>query len=218
MKILSKNVRLAALLGVVIVFVISSFVGYSIVTNKSARADENPIAEVTKPKQNTTTTEATIPVPQLPQPENSPENEYEKVPVTSIGSIEIPKLGLNTTLYEGVWLTVLNVGPGHWPGTAKAGGYGNMVIAGHRVTHSKPFRHIDDLVDGDEIIVNSAEGRFVYKVTGHDIVYPKDIWIVDQTPGYRITLFACHPPGSAAQRYVIYGDLVNPPTKVPSNV
>lgn len=178
--------------------------------DKSAQASDNPVALVTKPK-TTTTTETTLPVPNLPQPENSPTDPYEKVPVNQIGTIEIPKINLSTNVYEGVWLTVINVGPGHWPGTAGAGEYGNMVIAGHRVTHSKPFRNIDKLVEGDEIIVTSEKGRFVYKVTGHDIVYPKDVWIVDQTPGYRITLFACHPPGSAAQRYVIYGDLVSAP-------
>ena len=93
-----------------------------------------------------------------------------------------------------------------------------MVIAGHRVTHSKPFRNLDDLADGDEIIVTSSTGRHVYKVTGREIVFPKDIWIVDQTPGYRLTLFACHPPGSAKQRYVIYADLVNAPGGIDANV
>lgn len=198
---------------------IVSAVAYTLVlsNNSASAATDNPISNVTKPKAPTTTQES-LAVPQLPQPQDSPENPYEDVPVNEIGSIEIPKIGLSTTLYEGVWLTVLNVGPGHWPGTAQAGEYGNMVIAGHRVTHSKPFRHIDDLAEGDEMIVNSPKGRFVYKVTGHQIVYPKDIWIVDQTPGYRITLFACHPPGSAAQRYVIYGDLVDPPTQITGNV
>lgn len=121
---------------------------------------------------------------------------------------------MTQNLYEGVELTVLNVGPGHWPGTAEPGGYGNTVIAGHRVTHSKPFRNVDQLENGDDIFVTTAAGTFNYKVTGTEIVYPKDIWIVDQTPGYRLTLFACHPPGSASQRIVIYADLVNPPTAV----
>ena len=176
--------------------------------SKTAEASENPVVNVTMPKQKIV--ETTLPVPQLPQPQDSPADPYEDVPVTNIGKIEIPKIGLSTTLYEGVWLTVLNVGPGHWPGTANAGEYGNMVIAGHRVTHSKPFRNIHELVNGDEIIVTSSKGKFVYKVTGNQIVFPKDIWIVDQTPGYRITLFACNTPGSVRKRKLIYGDWVNP--------
>src|SRR5690606_38362366 len=121
-------------------------------------------------------------------------------------------------LYEGVWLTVLNVGPGHWPGTAEPGEYGNTVIAGHRVTHTRPFRNIDQLGDGDEIIVNTSTGKHVYKVTGSETVFPEDIWIVDQTPGFKLTLFACHPPGSARQRYVVYAELVDPPFEIPANL
>ncbi len=204
-----RTIYVGVALAVIIIFSTTYFVGF----NNAQAAKLNPVAGITLP-----TTTSTLPVPNLPQPQDSPADPYEKVPVVSIGSIEIPKIGLNTTLYEGVWLTVLNVGPGHWPGTAMPGEYGNSVIAGHRVTHSKPFRNLQDLEQGDEIIVNTSTGRHVYRVTGHEIVFPEDIWIVDQTPGYRITLFACHPPGSAKQRYVIYGDLVNPPTKVPTNV
>ena len=32
--------------------------------------------------------------------------------------------------------------------------------------------------------------------------------LVDQHPGRTLTLFACHPPGSAEFRYVVFGELV----------
>ncbi len=181
--------------------------------NANAQVD-NPIGQVTKPKATTTTSTTISTLPALPQPLDSPVDPNAKVPVVQIGSIEIPKLNMTQNLYEGVELTVLNVGPGHWPGTAEPGGYGNTVIAGHRVTHSKPFRNVDQLVVGDDIFVSHNNKIFNYKVSGTEIVYPKDIWIVDQTPGFRLTLFACHPPGSASQRIVIYADLVDPPFDV----
>ena len=181
--------------------------------NANAQVD-NPIGQVTKPKATTSTTTTISTLPALPQPLDSPADPNAKVPVVQIGSIEIPKLSMIQNLYEGVELTVLNVGPGHWPGTAEPGGYGNTVIAGHRVTHSKPFRNVDQLVVGDDIFVSHNNKIFNYKVSGTEIVYPKDIWIVDQTPGFRLTLFACHPPGSASQRIVIYADLVDPPFDV----
>jgi sortase A len=77
-------------------------------------------------------------------------------------------------------------------------------VAGHRVSHSKPFRHIDDLVDGDQVKFTINGTVFTYVVTGHEIVDPTAIRIVAQTPEPTATLFACHPPGSVAERYVVH--------------
>jgi sortase A len=150
----------------------------------------------------------------LPTPQPSPLEAYANVPVTQVGEISIPKIGLHTPYYEGVWLTIIDVGPGHWPGTASAGGYGNMVLAGHRVTHTHPFRNIDQLAPGDPIFVSDATGIYTYKVTSTEVVTPDQLWIVDQKPGYAITLFACHPPGSATYRFVVHGTLVSKPRGV----
>jgi sortase A len=120
-----------------------------------------------------------------------------------VGHIEIPKLGLSVPLRQGITLTQIDRGPSHWPGTAMPGQIGNVVVAGHRVTHTRPFRHIDDLVDGDEVVFTVDGQRWTYVVTGHEVVTPKALWIVDQTPTPTATLFACHPPGSARYRYVV---------------
>ncbi len=147
----------------------------------------------------------------LSQPQNPPDEQYADVPVVEVGAIDIPRIGLSTPVYEGIWLTVLDVGPGHWPGTAAPGGYGNVVVAGHRSTHSQPFRHIDALVPGDTIVLTDPTGSYTYSVTGSKVVTPDDVDIVTQRPGHTVTLFACHPPGSAAYRYVVSGTLVSPP-------
>ena len=97
----------------------------------------------------------------------------------------------------------IDLGPAHWPGTALPGQVGNTVFAGHRVTHDRPFRHIDTLVPGDEVIFTVNGARSVYHVTGSQIVNPEDVWIADQTPTATGTLYACHPPGSAAKRFVV---------------
>lgn len=146
-------------------------------------------------------------LPDLPVPETVPEDPYAPVPVLEIGAIEIPSIGLDHTLYSGVELTVLDHGPGHWPGTAVPGEYGNTVIAGHRVTHSHPFRDLDQLAPGDEVVVRTGAGEHVYVVEGTEIVDPTALHIVDQRPGHRLTLFACHPPGSAAYRIVVHAEL-----------
>ena len=83
------------------------------------------------------------------------------------------------------------------------GQVGNVVIAGHRTSHDKPFRYVDQLAIGDEVIFTTTEGRFVYAVTGTTVVQPDAMYIIDQTSTPTATLFACHPPGSTRQRIVV---------------
>ena len=138
-----------------------------------------------------------LPVPAAP-PAPRADEEY-----VELGTIEIPKLGLTKTLLEGISLNTLDQAPGHWPGTAMPGQIGNVVVAGHRTSHDKPFRNIDLLVPGDQVIFTTADGRFVYEVTGTTIVKPDALYIIDQTSTPTATLFACHPPGSTKQRIVV---------------
>jgi sortase A len=140
----------------------------------------------------------------LPNPESPPADPRADVPLVELGTIEIPKLGVTKSMYEGITLTTLDNGPGHWPGTAMPGHQGNVVIAGHRVSHDKPFRHLEQLEPGDDVIMTTDEGRFVYKVTSTEVVYPDALWIADQTAEYTGTLFACTPPGSTRQRIVVH--------------
>jgi sortase A len=130
-------------------------------------------------------------------------------PLVPLGEIRIPKIGLVHTVYEGVTLDVIDVGPGHWPGSAVPGQLGNAVFAGHRVTHTRPFRNLDQLVPGDEVFFTTKHGEFSYRVTGQEIVGGKDTWIAKPTPEATLTLFACHPPGSAKQRIVVRGVLTS---------
>lgn len=168
-------------------------------------------ATASKPVPSSTTTTTTTTLPPLPVPEAAPANPYEDVPIVRIGTIEIPKIGLVHDIFAGIWLTTIDHGPGHWPGSAEPGGYGNSIFAGHRVTNSHPFRNIDQLVVGDEIVVTTDAGRFVYRMTGTEVVDPSGMHITTQRPGHQLTLFACHPPGSAAYRYVVFADLVSTP-------
>jgi len=169
-------------------------------------------SSTTAPPTTTTTTVPVAPVatalPASAHKVNLGGDVHPIVPATQIGRIVIPKINLDHPIFEGVDETVIHWGPGHWPGSAMPGKVGNTVFAGHRVTHTRPFYDIDLLNPGDDIIVHTADGTFTYRVTGHQIVTPKDLWIVNPTPTATITIFACHPKHSAAQRYVVHGDLV----------
>jgi sortase A len=129
--------------------------------------------------------------------------------VIELGTIEIPKIDVSMTMYEGIRLSTLDRGPGHWPGTAMPGQVGNVVVAGHRTSGHQVFRNIDVLVEGDEILFTETDGSVHrYRVTSSRIIVPTEVWIVDQTPTPTATLFACHPPGSVRERYVVFAELV----------
>jgi sortase A len=112
-------------------------------------------------------------------------------------------------MLEGIRLSTLNNGPGHWPGTAMPGQIGNVVVAGHRTSHGAEFRNINKLNPGDNVVFDTATGTWTYRVTGIQIVNPDAVWIVDPTSTPTATLFACHPPGSTRQRIVANLELVN---------
>ncbi|MSY76316.1 MAG: sortase [Actinobacteria bacterium] len=146
----------------------------------------------------------TLAVAALPKPVASPRDARAPEPRTDLGIIEIPRIGIKMTMLEGIRLTTLDRGPGHWPGTAMPGKAGNVVVAGHRTSHTKPFRHLEALAPGDEVIFTMPDGRFVYRVVGTEIVTPDRIDITNQTSAKTATLFACHPPGSTKQRIVVH--------------
>lgn len=154
-----------------------------------------------------TTTVAPLPK-QTSTPIAPPQDTRSAEPVIEMGRISIPKIGVDSVMYEGIRLSTLDYGPGHWPGSALPGQIGNVVVAGHRTSKHKVFRHLDDLVPGDEIVFTDANGQHVYAVTGVEIVGPEAIWIVDPTETPTVTLFACHPPGSTRERIVVRGELV----------
>ena len=158
----------------------------------------------------TTTTSAptTTTTLALPQPTPPPADPYANVPVRQIGTVLIPKIGLVHPIFEGVWLTVVDHGPGHWPGSAMPGHVGNTVFAGHRVTHTHPFLNLDQLAPGDEVVFDMPHGVYTYAVTSITIVLPDDLAITNPTRTPTMTLFACNPKHSAAQRIVVKGKLV----------
>jgi sortase A len=150
------------------------------------------------------------PVPPLPTPAPLP-NPSTRVALTDIGRIQIPKIGVDETVREGVEQMVIDAGPAHWPGTAAFGSWGNVVLAGHRSTNTSPFLRVAELAAGDEIILSDPSGTYTYHVTSTQVVPNTALWIVDQHPGRTLTIFTCHPIGSAAQRLIVRAELMSTP-------
>lgn len=132
--------------------------------------------------------------------------------------LRIPRFGADYArpLLEGTGRDILMKGVGHYQGTAAPGAMGNFAIAGHRTTYGRPFHDIDTLRTGDRIVVETRTAFHVYAVQRHTIVTPDDVDVVapvPEHPGARptqrwLTMTACHPKYSAAQRYVVFAELV----------
>lgn len=117
---------------------------------------------------------------------------------------------------EGVSVADLRRGPGHYPDTAEPGEVGNLGISGHRTTYGAPFYHLDQLREGDTIhVVDRNNREWVYAFREQRIVQPTDVWVVEDDPlgtgGALLTLTTCHPRLSAAQRMIVFADLVGEP-------
>jgi sortase A len=139
--------------------------------------------------------------------------------VTAYAILRVPRFGAGYAkpVLEGTGSGVLDEGVGHYLGTAEPGGLGNVALAGHRTTHGRPFADIDRLRAGDVVVVETRTAFDVYVVRRHEIVPPTDTAVIAPTPdrpgapatGHWLTMTACHPKFSAAQRYVVFAELVH---------
>jgi sortase A len=129
--------------------------------------------------------------------------------------IRIPDIGLDKIVVEGVSLSDLKRGPGHYPETPMPGQPGNAAIAGHRTTYGAPFNRIDELAPGDKVLVTTLQGSFEYEVSEQKIVSPSQVEVLEDVGDDRLTLTACHPKYSARQRIVVVAKLVGPAAVAP---
>jgi len=123
----------------------------------------------------------------------------------ALARLQIPSIGVDDIVVAGVQPDDLKKGPGHFPETPLPGQLGNSAIAGHRTTYGQPFYDIDQLQPGDDIVVTTLNGQYIYVVSGQQIVSPDDYQVVTTTDRTvaTLTLTSCHPRWTARQRIVV---------------
>jgi sortase A len=125
----------------------------------------------------------------------------------AFGRIQIDRINLDIVVVQGTDTASLEKGPGHYKNTSIPGQPGTVAIAGHRTTYLAPFRHIDEIQNGDQIRIEMPYAAFTYVVTKHEVVDPGDIQILKPVGYPQLVLTACHPPYSAAHRYAVFAKL-----------
>lgn len=129
----------------------------------------------------------------------------------SVTRLQIPKLGVNVVVVQGIDTNSLRAGAGHYPDTPLPCQIGDVAIAGHRTTYGKPFANIDRLDPGDRIVLTTPIGSCIYEVSRSPfVVLPGDWAVVSNTPDqFELTLTACHPKGSASHRIIIKASMIS---------
>lgn len=152
----------------------------------------------------------------------------------TLALIRIPRFGPKyvVPVLEGTdKATVLDKGAfGHFVDTAEPGQVGNFALAGHRVTHGEPLRHMPDLRPGDRVIVETRKFTYTYVLdtNPNDLVISfTGTWVLDplphnpeggpepaQVPGERlITLTTCSEIFHTDNRMIAFGHLVKSEAK-----
>jgi sortase A len=220
--------RMARVLGVVgrvfitagvliLLFVVYQLWGTGIRTAQAQNRLEDDF-EATLEAAGPTSTTTTLPGATTTTTVAEPEPAEATAPVPegeATARIEIPAIGVNKIVVEGVDLADLKKGPGHYPETPLPGQEGNAAIAGHRTTYGAPFNRIDELKPGDEITVTTVQGEFTYDVAETLIVSPDQVEVLEDKGDNRLTLSACHPKYSARQRIVVVAMLAPDDKAVP---
>ena len=153
-----------------------------------------------------------------------PGDNFKPSSGTPVFSLDIPKIDVQDYVVQGVGVEDLKMGPGHYPDCRGEfekplctdaeevwpGEEGRVILSGHRTTYGHPFRQLDKLEPGDEIVTETQWGSFTYVVTEIEIVSPNATDIANPQPGgsnAEIALTTCHPEFSASQRLIVFGEI-----------
>ena len=122
----------------------------------------------------------------------------------TVGILKIPKIDLKVAVGEGIDMKTLKYAAGHFPDTPYPGEEGNCSIAGHRsYTYNQFFNRLDEVDEGDKIIMQTKNGEFTYEVYKKFVVLPEDVSVLNDTEGEELTLITCTPVRSATHRVII---------------
>ena len=153
----------------------------------------------------------TLPTPfqgNLPIPSEEPQGRG----IHGIARLEIPRIGVNVIVVQGVTLSALAYGPGHYPQTKMFGQNGVAAVAGHRTGWSAPFFNFDKLRVGDEVTVETKVARYTYRITRTVVVTPDHSEVLAGNPeskaAQQLVLTTCTPKFTAKNRLIIFTDLV----------
>lgn len=133
---------------------------------------------------------------------------------SSEARLVVPKIGVEAPIIWNVEESEINNrlvnGVVHSKGTALPGEVGNIFIIGHSSYYSwvqsdykDIFALLDKLASGDKIFIRYETALLTYEVSDSQVVSPNRLDVMDQPPGYTLTLMTCVPVGTNLNRLVV---------------
>lgn len=119
--------------------------------------------------------------------------------------IQIPSINVDAPIVQGDSWEQLKKGVAQHIGSADPGQPGNLVLSAHDDVYGEIFRDLDQIENGDQIIIYSAQHSFTYFVTNIEIVDPTDVEVMAPTTDVSITLISCYPYMVDNKRIVVQG-------------
>lgn len=123
--------------------------------------------------------------------------------------LQIPRLNVDAPVVQGDGWEQLKKGVGQHIGSANPGQNGNVVLSAHNDVYGELFRHLDQLLPGDNIIVYTQQRQHVYIVDRTVIVEPTAVEVMASTGSPTVTLISCYPYLVDKQRIVVFARLQN---------
>lgn len=127
-----------------------------------------------------------------------------------IGSLTIPKIGLDLPIYHGVSDESLTRGVGHIPSTTLpiGGPSTHSVLTGHRgLPSAELFTRLDELHPGDVFVIDVLGRKLAYRVYGIDTVLPNELDSLAVQQGRDlVTLVTCTPYGVNTHRLLVHAE------------
>ncbi len=141
-------------------------------------------------------------------------NAYVPPPIPTPGPetarrLEIPILNGDYPIVQGDDWEQLKQGIGQYVASGRPGKPGNVVLSGHNDIYGEPFRYLDRLKPGDEIVISTERQTYTYVVNEVQVVDPTDVWVMGPTDEARVTLISCYPYRVNTRRIVVFAELAD---------
>ena len=138
---------------------------------------------------------------------------YWEIPVPTPGPnhairLQIPKIGKDVPVVEGDGPEQLKKGVGHYIYSANPGENGNVVLSAHNDIHGEIFRDLDQLEEGDLVIVFSARQSYTYAVEEVLVVEPSQVEYLESNGEPVVTLISCYPYMVDNKRIIVIANLI----------